>query len=138
MKHFILLFAALVLLSISSCNKEGLSRPTSTLITGSWRWVKSVGGIGGVTLTPQSTGYAFTQIYAADSTFKMYKKDTLILSGKFSITQNYKYSATETFDLLKINDLNPTAFTIRNDTLYQNDVFISDGFSTVYVRIKPD
>jgi len=138
MKYFILLFAALVFCSVSSCNKDGLPGPTSTQITGSWRWVKSVGGIGGVTLTPQSSGYSFTQVYGADSTFKMYKKNSLTLSGKFSITRNYKYSATETFDLLKINNQNPTAFIIRNDTLYQNDVFISDGFSTVYVRIKPD
>lgn len=61
-----------------------------------------------------------------------------MLSGKFSINRNYKYSATETIDLLKINDLQADAFIIRNDTLFLNDVFISDGFNSVYVRVKPD
>lgn len=136
MKYFILLFAALAFCSVSSCNKNGSPGPASTSVTGSWRWVKSVGGIGGVTLTPQNTGYAFTQIYGADSSFKMYKKDTLTISGKFSITKNYKVSNTELVNLIKINDQNPTSYIIRNDTLYQNDMFISDGFNTVYVRIK--
>ncbi|WP_184545280.1 hypothetical protein [Mucilaginibacter sp. FT3.2] len=138
MKYVTLLFTALALCSVSSCNKSSSPGPASTSITGSWRWVKPVGGIGGFTLTPQNTGYAFTQVYGADSSFKMYKKDSLQVSGKFSITKNYKYSNTETLNLLKINDQNPTSFMIRNDTLYQNDIFISDGFNTVYVRVRPD
>jgi hypothetical protein len=138
MRYFILLFAALVLCSVSSCNKNGSPGPISTQITGSWRWVKSVGGIGGFTLTPQTEGFKQTQVYEADSSFKLYKNDTPLVSGKFSVTRNYKYSPTENLDLLKINDQTPLAFIIRNDTLYQNDVFISDGFSSVYVRVKTD
>lgn len=138
MKYLALVIAALVLCSVSSCNKDGLPGPASTSIFGSWRWVKSVGGIAGMTITPQSAGYNLTQVYGNDSTFKMFKKDSVMLSGKFLITRNYKYSATETIDLLKINDLQAHAFIIRNDTLFLNDVFISDGFNSVYVRVKPD
>jgi hypothetical protein len=138
MRYFILLFAALVLCSVSSCHKNGSPGPTSTQITGSWRWVKSVGGIGGFTLTPQTEGFKQTQVYGANGSFKLYKNDTLRLSGKFSVTRNYKYSPTENLDLLKINDQTPLAFIIRNDTLYQSDVYISDGFSSVYVRVLTD
>jgi len=138
MKYFTLVIAALVLCSVSSCNKDGLPGPASTSIVGSWRWVKSVGGIAGMTITPQSAGYNLTQVYGSDSTFKMFKKDSVMLSGKFSITRNYKYSATETIDLLKINDQQADAFIIRNDTLFMNDIFISDGFNSIYVRVKPD
>ncbi|MDN3582147.1 hypothetical protein [Mucilaginibacter flavus] len=138
MRYFILLFVALVLCSVSSCNKNGLPGPSSTQITGSWRWVKSVGGIGGFTLTPKTEGFNQTLAFASDSTFKLYKNDAVQLSGKFSITRNYKYTPTQNLDLIKINNQTAMAFIIRNDTLYQNDIFIADGFSTVYVRVKPD
>jgi hypothetical protein len=138
MKYFTLAIAALVLCSVSSCHKDGLPGATSSSIVGRWRWVKSVGGIAGMTVTPANNGFNLTQIYGADSTFKLYKNDSLELQRKFSIIRNFKYE-TQTIDLLKIdnNESNRAEFTIRNDTLYtSNALFISDGFSSVYVRIK--
>lgn len=138
MKYFTLVIAALLLCSVSSCHKDGSPGPASTSIVGRWRWVKSVGGIAGMTITPQSAGYNLTQVYGANNTFKLYKNDSLELQSKYSIIRNFKYE-TQTIDLLKIdnNESNRADFTIRNDTLYSsNGLFISDGFSSVYVRIK--
>jgi hypothetical protein len=137
MKYFTLVIAALLFCGASSCHKDGLPGPASSIV-GRWRWVKSVGGIAGMTITPQSAGYNLTQVYGANSTFKLYKNDSLELQSKYSIIRNFKYE-TQTIDLLKIdnNESNRADFTIRNDTLYtSNALFISDGFSSVYVRIK--
>jgi phosphoglycerol transferase MdoB-like AlkP superfamily enzyme len=95
-------------------------------------------GGAGMTATPASDGYNLTQVYDANSTFKLYKNDSLELQSKYSIIRNFKYQ-TQTIDLLRIGDdeSNKTDFTIRNDTLYaSNMLFISDGFSSVYVRVK--
>lgn len=110
--------------------------PTSTSIIGKWRWVKSVGGIAGMTITPQSTGYNLSEEFKADSTFKRFKNDSLIAQGKFSIVRNYKYTSTETIDVLKTGGPDDQAFVIRNDSLFVSDIFISDGFNTTYVRVK--
>lgn len=138
MKYFTLVIAALLLCGVSSCHKNGSPGPASTSIVGRWRWVKSVGGIAGMTATPASNGYNLTQVYDANSTFKLYKNDSLELQSKYSIIRNFKYQ-TQTIDLLKIGDdeSNRADFTVRNDTLYaSNMLFISDGFSSVYVRVK--
>jgi hypothetical protein len=134
MKYFILIFTAVIFCSVGSCNKDKL--PASTSIVGKWRWVKSVGGIAGSTVTPQSAGYNLSEEFKADSTFKRFKNDSLIAQGKFSIVRNYKYSSSENIDVLKTGTPINEAFIIRNDTLFLNDVFISDGFSNTYVRIK--
>ncbi|MGF7042220.1 hypothetical protein [Mucilaginibacter lappiensis] len=134
MKCFTLIFAMITLCSVSSCNKDKM--PTSTSIIGKWRWVKSVGGIAGSTVTPQSTGYNLSEEFKADSTFKRFKNDSLIAQGKFSIVRNYKYASTETIDVLKTGGPDDLAFVIRNDSLFVSDIFISDGFNTAYVRVK--
>jgi hypothetical protein len=134
MKYFILIFTIVIFCSVGSCNKDKL--PASTSIVGKWRWVKSIGGFAGMTLTPQSAGYNQRKEFNADSTFKAFKNDSLTTEGKFSIVRNYKYSSSENIDVLKTGTPINEAFIIRNDTLFLNDVFISDGFSNTYVRIK--
>jgi hypothetical protein len=135
MKYFSLLLVVMVYCSVSSCNKEKL--PPSDSIVGEWRWVKSVGGIGGFTLTPKTEGFTQKWVFNADSTCKFYHKDTVAINGKFSIKRNYKTSAGETFDLMNTTGSgSDQAFVIRNDLLFFSDIFISDGFGSTYVRIK--
>ncbi|WPU95338.1 hypothetical protein SNE25_07345 [Mucilaginibacter sabulilitoris] len=134
MKYFVLLITVCALCSVSSCNKEKL--PHSDSIVGEWRWVKSVGGIGGFTLTPKTEGFTQKWVFNADSTFKSFKNDSLTIQGKFSIVRNYKYSESETVDVLKWGNSIDDSFVIRNDTLFTNNIFISDGFGSTYVRIK--
>ncbi|MEN0055014.1 MAG: hypothetical protein AAGC65_15175 [Mucilaginibacter sp.] len=135
MKYLSLLLVLIIYCSASSCNKGKL--PPSDSIVGQWRWVKSVGGIGGFTLTPKTEGFEQKWMFNADSTFKFYRKDTVALNGRFSITRNYKTSAGESFDVIKIpGSWSDQAYVIRNDSLFFLDIFISDGFNSTYVRIK--
>jgi len=133
MRAFIVALFALIVFGAISC-KKGLVSP-SVEITGKWRWVKSVGGIGGFTLTPQSTGNNFRDEFYADSSYKRFENDSLIIQGKFSIIRNFNYTASDKIDVLKIGDFKRSIF-IHNDTLYLNDLYIADGYGDTYVRIK--
>ena len=115
---------AFTLCSASSCNKDKL--PASTSIVGQWRWVKSVGGIGGFTTTPQSAGFTQRYQFNDDSTFRFFRKDTVAMQGKFSIVRNYKYG-NSTIDILKTGNSFDQSLLIRNDTLFLYDISISDG-----------
>lgn len=140
MKNFLLTASAILLCSITACNKGSLPGPGSNSIIGKWRWVKSVGGIGGFTITPQSSGYSIRNEFHADSSFKRFKNDSLQISGNFRTIKDYKYSPTQTVDILSISgpalDTHPVSYLIRNDTLYLNDIYIADGYNDVYVRMK--
>lgn len=124
---------ALIVLGAISC-KKSTQLPSNSLI-GKWRWVKSVGGIAGLTLTPQSTGNNFRDEFYADSSYKRFENDSLLIQGSFSIIKGYNYTPTEKVDVLKTGDWRRSIY-IKNDTLYLNDLFISDGFGDTYVRIK--
>lgn len=134
MKYFSLIIAIIIFSSVSSCNKGGLPQPDS--IIGKWRWVKSVGGIAGMTITPQKAGYTLTHEFKADSTIKILKNDSLITDARFSIIRNYKYGDNQKINVLKIADEHQMSFSIKNDTLFTFDIFISDGFGSTYVRIR--
>lgn len=140
MKNILLLISAIVLCIITACNKGDIPGAGSNSIIGKWRWVKSVGGIGGFTITPQSSGYTIRNEFYADSSFKRFKNDSLQFSARFRTTANYKYTPTETADILLITgpalDTRPVSYLIRHDTLYLNDIYIADGYNDVYVRTK--
>jgi hypothetical protein len=138
MKRIVLIFIAALVCSISACTKNDDSGPGNPSIVGKWRWVKSVGGIGGTTVTPKTDGYTYRFEFGADSVFKDYQNDKLLLQSNYHTTKNYKYdSSSPVVDLLKIeSNSTPLAYVVRHDSLYFDDIFIADGFSSVYVRIK--
>lgn len=133
MKYFSLLFVVVIYCSVGSCNKEAL--PGSISIIGKWRWVKTTGGFAGRTTTPQSTGYTQRYLFNADSTFKNFKNDSLSSQGKFSLVKGYKHG-DQTYDVIKTGKGYDQSYVVRNDTLFLNDTFISDGFFSTYVRLK--
>ncbi|TFH65818.1 MAG: hypothetical protein E4G91_01090 [Candidatus Zixiibacteriota bacterium] len=54
-------------------------------LIGNWEWVRSVGGIAGNTITPESAGYTKTTHFHTDSTYQEYRNDTLSLSTRFRL-----------------------------------------------------
>lgn len=140
MKIILLAASVILLCSITACNKGDLPGPGSSSIVGKWRWIKSVGGIGGFTVTPQSSGYNIRNEFYADSSFKRFQNNVLQISGNFRTTPNYQYSPTEKADILLISgptlDTRPVSYLIRHDTLYLNEIYIADGYNEVYVRMK--
>jgi len=133
MRVFVFTLLALIIFGAISCKKS--TQQPSVSITGKWRWVESVGGIGGFTLTPKSTGNNFRDEFYADSSYKRFENDSLLIQGDFSIIKGYNYTPSDKIDVLKIGDWRSSIY-IKNDTLYLNDLFIADGYGDTYVRIK--
>ena len=133
MRAILSIILALFILSAVSCKKS--TQLPSNSLTGKWRWVKSVGGIAGLTYTPQNTGNNFRDEFYADSTYKRFENDSLLIQRSYSIIKGYNYTPTEKVDVLKIGDWRSSIY-VKNDTLYLNDLFISDGFGDTYVRIR--
>jgi hypothetical protein len=140
MKNILLIISAIVLCSITACNKGDVPGADSNSIIGKWRWVKSVGGIGGLTTTPQSSGYTISSEFKADSSFNSSQDNKLLISGNFRTIKNYKFSSTQTVNILSLSgptlDTRPVAYAIKNDSLYLNDIYVADGENQVYVRVK--
>ncbi len=132
MRFYYILLMTLFSANFSSCKKSTFT-PSSSII-GKWSWVQTQGGIAGTTYTPSRSGYQMTVQYFADSTYKRYKSNALVDENKFSILKNQPLYSSYKGDILKVGGFSRSLL-IRNDTLYLNDVFISDGFSDVYVRI---
>lgn len=62
--------------------------PTSGLVldlVGEWEWEQSVGGIAGVTNTPQSVGYTQRLIFRSDSSVDLMRNGALVKSVTFTV-----------------------------------------------------
>ena len=121
----------------AGCGKKLVKSEFKHPIVGKWRWVESVGGIGGVRLTPESVGYTKTHIFQGDLTFLGYKNDALIITAKYSITKKLvwdKYMA----EVLQVEGQIEKIIGFQgNDTLGLGD-HVVDGFGHLFVRMKGD
>ena len=52
---------------------------------GSWNWIKSQGGIAGITITPATAGYTRKVVYHYNLLYESYKNDSLELVSPFSV-----------------------------------------------------
>jgi len=105
---------------------------------GSWNWIKSVGGIAGITYTPRSVGYTQKIILSRDNTSRFYKNDSLAIICPFdvyyiSLSQNDSIPVIHYLDTRKTID--QAINFVTADTLILNDTCI-DCFSHTYVRIR--
>jgi len=76
----------LIIVLFLSCQKRKDCDSNSTTIIGTWNWQKSVGGLGGGTNTPETTGEKITILITADSIYKEYLNNSLITESKFVST----------------------------------------------------
>jgi hypothetical protein len=108
-------------------------------LDGRWEWVETSGGYAGEIYTPQSMHYSLTLVFSknvlqqkSDSIgYQVYRSDTLILSGIAAIQ-----GVT-----IKMQPFGPNDRIIPNidkvsDTLLFGSSFISDGYSSIFVRPK--
>ncbi|MFZ1297763.1 MAG: hypothetical protein WAT16_06945, partial [Saprospiraceae bacterium] len=86
MKIYLNYVACIFLLSLNSCQNEN-NIDLAEQILGVWNWEKSVGGIGGWTLTPQSENYTKT-LYISSNTIKEYQDDKLQFSTTYELKIN--------------------------------------------------
>jgi hypothetical protein len=101
-------------------------------LAGEWEWLKSTGGFGGLTVTPDSARYSSREIhFSVDDEFSFYRADTLVLAGQYSLTREsgktiVKYS---TGDVPPLTD--QWVERIKNDTLILTDR-CADCYTSTY------
>ncbi|MFA5835228.1 MAG: hypothetical protein WDA22_17245 [Bacteroidota bacterium] len=78
-------FTGILSVSITSVHQQ----QRKDLIFGIWDWIASYGG--GSVITPKSVGYTVKHIYYRDSTFEIYKRDTVFQKGVFSIRRDKRW-----------------------------------------------
>jgi hypothetical protein len=104
---------------------------------GSWNWVKSQGGIAGVTITPASAGYTRKVVYNPNMTYEWYKNDSLEVMSAFSIYYITE-SPLDTFPVIHYDSLpefqDKMIYSLKNDTLVLSDRCI-DCFVHTYVKV---
>jgi len=137
LRQLVILVISIFLLACAGCGKKAVKSVSYHPIVGTWSWVESVGGIGGVRLTPESEGYTKTHVYSPDSTFLGFRNDSLMIVAKYSITRKlvwYKYMA----EVLQVGEQIEQIIEFwGNDTLGLGD-HVVDGFGHLFVRIKGD
>ncbi len=83
-KAFIFSFSG-CLLALLACTDEGpkVVPCNESNIVDEWIWVKSEGGVGGLYLTPENTGWNI-RLEIGDSTWREFRNDTLIFDRKYT------------------------------------------------------
>jgi hypothetical protein len=139
---------SLVFFFISCSDSSSPTKPEPTII-GKWKWVQTMGGIGGWTYTPATEGYTATLLIQSNTHCAIYKNDTILQAGNctFATTDSitYRYGLTTGFtDSVIIKALpivvlprvsNPTEIVLQmsGDSLNLWEDF-SDGRGSLFIR----
>ena len=79
-------YILIILLLIFSCEKRDDCDPNNPSLIGTWTWIKSVGGIGGGTITAEMTGEKIVISFSSDSVFVKTLNGNKIAESEFSIS----------------------------------------------------
>ena len=100
-------------------------------------WIKSSGGIGGATLTPETEHYTMKLVFTSDSIFRAYKNDSLSVSTSFSV-KTTTLSGGKSVEMIYYSPVWSSPQIISRldiDTLIISDNG-ADGFVSTYNKIK--
>jgi hypothetical protein len=108
---------------------------TSSYIYQKWDWVKSVGGIAYMTITPASAGYTEQRIYRNDGTMSVLRNGAPFLSTTYTITREKTSFSPNEEDVIHYDDpsIQPQIMRLEGDTLSLTDLCY-DCFGHTYTR----
>ena len=139
MMHFWIFMLIFCTLS-SGCSKQtSPTEPEPQGIYGNWNWVKSVGGIAGVTITPASAGYTERLMLKSDNNRESYRNDTLVATTQFTIRWEKSPFSPDSVDVIHYADtirfMDQIISVICSDTLGLFDLCY-DCFGHTYTRTR--
>ena len=117
----------------------GPSNSTVSQLSGSWRWIQSVGGIFPRVVTPPS-GSVVEDSFTPDGAFSRVVNDTTVVTATYSVTDENNgpfigYTNVQTYHGYTFEGYGEW-FQVENDTLRLTEN-ASDGFQHTYVRANP-
>jgi hypothetical protein len=69
-----------------------------------WQWVQSVGGIGGVLMTPVTEGFTQAIEFEEGGLYRIYRDGTLFRSGNYTIITIVSQLDNQNYDAISLND----------------------------------
>jgi hypothetical protein len=136
MLRCIVLFIAVCWLT--ACSNSSSSETQSDSLLGRWQWNRTDGGFAGRTYTPATEGYSFAINFSSGSDYSIYRNDTLVRSGAYTILSSNGIShffIPGGKDSLFMNEVVfAGAMMISHDSLMLTQDSISDGFSSLFIR----
>jgi hypothetical protein len=137
---YIILLFVLPFISCSKedCNKDSSTeKKISTELAGSWRWVRTDGGIGNtIHETPASTGRNIELIITVDNKYFIYTNSSLTSQGSFTLpiqTCIHDGSDKRKLDFSSTNDTDLMIESNMNNILTVSDEYF-DGTISEYQR----
>ena len=115
-------FAILLMLLSMSCGKT---------MGGKWKWVRSEGGLAGLTLTPESEGYT-KSIVINGTEYAEYRDDSLLFKIPYEL--QIKTDTFRDFDtIMRFPSEMALGYMMKNDTLVLAEICF-DCYVHFYVR----
>lgn len=128
---------------ILDCSSERTPTGPSAVIQsdstyiGSWSWIKSRGGFGGETITPQSEGHTVRIELSPDSVYTVNRSGEEPVSRRFSIHREKFPHSSDSVDVISFpNDsihMSAIISLLGRDTLRLVDQYM-DGYDSYYFR----
>jgi len=84
-------FLIATLVSVAACSGVSPATPEQPF-AGSWRWVRSQGGIAGVEITPATEGYVIRLEFDGLGGVRAYRNDTLIATAGYTALERLEHS----------------------------------------------
>jgi hypothetical protein len=124
--------AAFLLIVFQSCTKDAVCDKDSSF-RGEWVWLKSYGGIGGWTLTPESEKIT-RSLFIDDFYYKEFKNDTIIFEDQYDVKlSDVPQIGTTEKTYFDFDNNGHLAFVVKNDTLFLYDQCY-DCFDHTFLR----
>lgn len=136
MKKPLLLIVLLIGTLFWACKKSD-QQPVAGSFIGKWKWLYTQGGIAGIKTTPATTGYNKTLSLNTDSTYVFMQNSNIIGQGSYHISADSRLEIAKRIDVITYSSMSvQQIISLKNDTLNLQDVYITDGTTSQYVRIK--
>lgn len=125
------------IIPLSGCDKS-TNPPEDNEFIGNWRWIRSSGGIAGVTITPETEGYDQFLYVTSDSTYSLQRIDTsgstVTYNGNYYITYEPIWNVNDTGKVIYMGSNQRSTLTISNDSLRIGEI-CNDCWLYEYVRL---
>lgn len=132
MKARFFLLVSVLVITVSSCQKEKVLDKSS--IVGSWEWIYSMEGWNGIQ-TPESKGYTQSVEFKSNGIYRMYRNGQLQEEQNYSLGQDSSFLTRRIEKMIQFEGGYKEIYSLSSDgdSLFMGTSVV-DGESSIYIR----